>query len=423
MPIKKRTSFNLCEWLIVIMAIIIITPLLNARIPTVVTSAIFGIWLIAALFQDGARISLSHYQKHIIISSLSFLFLILLYKFSGYSSAAIGNCYQQIMFFGAFFEYIYIEVHSDIEIRKKIFWVIWIVSVVNIIDNVRLGIIYPNASVNAVNLDWYPYLRNTNVGTTIFNTYVLIFFDICLLLFFTVKSNRERILFILSSAISAYYLVFFGLRATTVILLIISAIGITVTRNSKIITKNGVIRIVILVILGTIAVFCYDKIIMLILRILPDNRLASRLSDLTRLSEGIDEHSFSGRLTLMIESFRTFGSSVKNILFGIGDHRSAGGYAGFLATGIGGHSELIDSLARFGMIGFSLIIWVLSSYRKYLKEIFKGTKCFQQIHVIFYSIVLCMLIKSFFYSSLGVVVFLFIPLAYSIFAEEESVYL
>lgn len=417
---RKKNQLNIIELLILILAVISITPILSARIPTIISAVIFGLLMVLIMWHEKGRIAFAHSQSTMIISASLFVILILFYKIIGYSSAQIGNSFQQILFFSGIFEAAYISKNCTVENKKKLFWAIWIVSVFNILDNIRLGIIYPNASVYAANLDLFPYLRNTNVGSTVFNTYVLIFYDINMLLFLTIKERKKKCLFGIASLASFVFLTFYGLRASIVVLMALSTVALIITRDSQKNSRKGLISAIVLLLIGLFIIVFYDKLLAVITSLLPDSRLSTRLAELAKFSlQDLGEDSFSGRFALVKESIQTFTSSIRSFLFGIGDHRSAGGYSGFISSGIGGHSELIDALARFGLLGFSLIILPFSSYRKHLEYTFTGKRCYQQILIIYYVVITCMLVKSYFFPSVGVVTFILLPMTYSIINEEN----
>ena len=72
---------------------------------------------------------------------------------------------------------------------------------------------------------------------------------------------------------------------------------------------------------------------------------------------------------------------------GIGDQTLSFG-GDLIKSGIGGHSEFIDVLARYGLIG-ALIYWkIMSSLFKWFKNLTGGRKVFKYVNIIFFVIIM-----------------------------------
>ena len=151
-----------------------------------------------------------------------------------------------------------------------------------------------------------------------------------------------------------------------------------------------------------------DIIIRYILYLSPSSRLSSRLVTLINFdSDYGSTSSISARENLWMISLKTWFSNVSSFLFGIGDHYTTDSPE---KTGIGQHSELIDSFARYGVIGMLLIYYILKNSFKYINTIFE--KKYQlQIYTVFIIYIMCGFTKKIFITNIACVIFIFLPLA------------
>ena len=154
----------------------------------------------------------------------------------------------------------------------------------------------------------------------------------------------------------------------------------------------------------------------------PNERLANRMYDMQRTyNEGISDDSFSGRFGLEILSLRTWLQNPLTFLFGIGDHRvSDFGIQGFFMTGIGGHSEIIDSLARFGVVGFSIMATLFYRMSTFLVSLFDNPNVKKQVRIIIVIFILAALTKAVLFLIIGIVFFILFPLSSLIINKQNK---
>jgi O-antigen ligase len=132
----------------------------------------------------------------------------------------------------------------------------------------------------------------------------------------------------------------------------------------------------------------------------------------------IDEYLI--RIDLAKLSLETFRSSP---LFGVGKHfanQQMFGLNAVYSIGIGSHSELIDHLAVYGMIGLLSYIFIFRKYfvilsGKCTTEINKGLYKIILVFVIFYSF-----LNNSFSMGVGILMFIMLPFVIDIVEERNK---
>lgn len=402
----------LISMLIIILGAVLCTPYLSSAVST--TYVLMLCLLITVLIVINVTIyrNIEYTRFKSLLALVLFFGQILSYQIFGYSTAAIGNTFNQIAALFWIIVFYFVFDYYSIEEKRKITNVFTIIILINILYNVVINILIPGASSKVLRLDWYPNLANKNIGGTRFSTLCLFFFITCLLIFVNSKDKRQRRKYLIFAIISAFYIVFCGMRMTVIILSILVTVLIYLTKDIN--RRN--IPIVIILILLTITIIVFsEQILSGLVALLPSGRISDRVIDiLSSMKVGIDDDSFSGRFGLTKTSISTFTGSIRNFLIGIGDHRVFGeGLSGYYGTGIGGHSEFFDTLARFGILGGLLLYCSLKNYFSILKRtIASKTPNYRKgLNAAILVLVLCMVFKAVFYPEVGFVLFLYLPLS------------
>ncbi len=412
---KERCS-NIYVVLILAYCIIFLTPYLSSYISRIIQISIMLAWVCLVVLKVFTR---SIEKSHLLIVGLIsiWVFIIIFYKLLGVSSSEWGNYFMQMAYFLPVIMFLFAKKYMSIKQKKTILMGILLVAMFNIVDNIRLNIIYPGASEKVINLNWYPELKGLNIGNTQFNTMALLLFDAVFILFLNVKqkiSKTSKILLVVSLIAIAYYIVACGMRGSIVLFLIASVILIyysyKLDRNKEYVAKGFIVLGV-----GLFVICLFAQPILEFLADISEERLAIRFRDLSSFfNEGGTEDSFSGRLELIKLSLETFTTDVKSILFGVGDHRlesvSGSGTGGFYASGIGGHSEFIDTLARYGLLGAVFTILIMRNSYKTAVIIEKKNNCKIQWFVLFLIFLCCGFTKAIYFPNIGIIMFLLIPL-------------
>ena len=107
-------------------------------------------------------------------------------------------------------------------------------------------------------------------------------------------------------------------------------------------------------------------------------------------------------------------------MFGIGDHRAnyeAGVSA--LSTGIGQHSDLIDSFARYGLLGVFLLGSIFMKGYKLIKS-FYGKYYRVQLFVIYTLFIFFGCTKGLFQPDIAIIMFILLPMLSTVLNNETD---
>lgn len=380
-------------------------------LPEVVGKAIQMATVIILLFMALSVLPNTGNISKIKKSVFLFSFLVLSYKIIGYSSSGWGVMVMQISFFAAIFATIFcVEIMGTKHIIILYYVLVGMVSIA-LLQDVVLNRTY-NYEMLFSNFNELEEM-GSNIGWTSFSTMTLFLYCICLLILLNNPKKSVKIFHAVIAALSLYYCIFCSMRGTVVLLLVLATALLLYVKYSR---KNFFFRIlgvVVIVLLVGVWLFIPDAIFDVLIEYSPNERLAQRAIDMQKTYEvGLSESSFSGRMGLEIMSIRSWLRSPLTFLFGIGDHRiSDFGVQGFVITGIGGHSELIDSLARFGLVGFSIISVALYYISIYIINLFDDMMVRKEVRIIVVIFVLAALTKAVLFSIIGIVFLLLFPLS------------
>lgn len=222
--------------------------------------------------------------------------------------------------------------------------------------------------------------------------YLLIGVQIMFLL--TIKKMGWHLFSILLIIPIAYYMLFQNTRGIAILLLFVELIGFIVAyyepRNQR---NRGIFYFTMTILLVLVLFFVFIPIMNWAIENVQSERLAKRLEDLLDLrlaggnSNKIAEGSLAARLELAQTSLNTFLANPINMLMGIGDHTLSFG-GDLRKSGIGSHSEFIDVLARYGLIG-ALIYWkIMTSLFKWFKKLTGEREVFKYVNIIFFVIIM-----------------------------------
>lgn len=392
--------------MLLVPAIIYGTPILSSK-PIV---SLFAIFLyVMYIISQWMYISTGKNSK-IVMNTAIFLFLIVSYRFIGISDAGWS---RYILKFGFFLPVLIMltlpDRLSDSSI-KRLWWLISIATVANILYNIYLGILYPSINTEEVQemMD-EDVLSNLNLGRSPYYTYSMFFLGVCFFVFLNCKQKIERIFMMICSIVAAVYILWFCFKASVVVFTLLLAAMIyfasKTKKPSKFVVVGGIIGAVALLLVTQLS----DELVRAVISISPDERLTGRLVTLidSQNSEAYDA-TLKGREDLALLSVQTWLSSPINFLFGIGDHFVVGQSA--ISTGIGQHAELLDGLAQYGIVGMAFFAVLYINSIRYVCSKFKREKHLQ-IMVIFFVHILCGFAKSIFLPGIGLALFILLPLS------------
>lgn len=235
--------------------------------------------------------------------------------------------------------------------RRRLHFLLFAVSIVEIVNEIVLLI----ASTALINTNAGVEVAITQYGT------MLIFYA-AISLVWVLKEKSIWVLLINSIGIflSFYINAFILQRATNVIIFVMAVILIFVFQGKKDVGRRGFIFtcVAFFVVLFSLGTGVFEALMTAVIDAVDSPRIADRFEAiLVFLRTGNIEEAggFSGRYDLIAQSFSTWLSSPVSFLFGVGDHR-------FDNTLVGNHSDIIDSLARYGLFGSALLFGILVSH-------------------------------------------------------------
>lgn len=333
--------------------------------------------------------------------------MIFLYRLLNISTASWGNYLFQILFFIVIVASILCLEKMPVKWNIYLYFIVLALIATTVYKDIIIG-----QSVASENL---LLLREegSRAQRTAFSTMMLFVFCTCWLVFFNTNNRFIRWFHFAFALLSLYYIVFVGMRASVVIWTLMAFSLIVFEKYSNKSKIGRYLGVFIIVLLCFILIFDITPILQLLVRLSPSDRLSVRFESLIyTFNNGIEEDSFSGRMKLETISLQSWTSSFGSFLFGIGDHRLEGyGYQGFIMSGVGGHSELIDSLARYGIIGFSIIALLIYNIFQYIQNLFSERALRKQVSTILIIAIFTMLTKAMFLPEIGLALFFLLPLS------------
>ncbi len=351
--------------------------------------------------------------KALAMSTLFYLLLIYVYKLIGYSSAAWGNYMNQTVFFITVL--LMLLIPRKLSNKQKI-WTCILMAVImgfNIYDNIRLSILYPSINTSRIYLD-EDFLSSINAGGSSFYTFSLFFFISCFFVFLNSKTKKTKYISLAFAVLTAMYIGWFCFKASVVLYFFLSVIMLVYAKH----TRNSTLFIIVMLFTVfssyVILTFFSDEIIDFIISNSPNERLTARFVTLIDAdAQEANTFTVTGRTNLYMLSINTWLDNLGNFLFGIGDHRAQ---FHAVTTGIGQHSDFLDTLARYGLLGFLFLVFFLKNILKFFRSLFAPEQ-WLQVTCVFIIFVFCGITKGVFYPPIGCALFLLFPLCSTIVKE------
>lgn len=352
------------------------------------------------------------YASRIFPYFIGFFLLLLLYYIIGYSSSTIGRaCFPLPKFLFSVFITMYCCENMNVKEMKGIVAAIVIIAFVNVLYNAIFCTQYPYASTEAVtDFDF----RSLNVGGTKFSHFSLSFFILSFCGVLEAKHRLLRIVFLLLTLLSAYYVIQCGQRMTIILFLFMVTILLVI---SKITTRR--IMVLVLTIIATVVVLGHSDFVLEKMYSLTDSeRVMQRLNSLSETSiYGVDNDSFSGRIYYYKMSLETLFGGLGNFFFGVGYHEAE--LENKFLIGIGGHSQILDILAMYGIVGGVLVYMILRYTYNYLSYLINNEHYRRQFSIIFIIFISLSLLKYTFDDHNSLLLFFALPLLYKIFDNPQ----
>lgn len=413
--IKKQNLLHLV--ISCLLVVITITPMFSARVPMIVIMILDLVWVGIAIIQNHYRVLM----RPSTVLSLILLVLVFLYKVIGVSSAEWGNYAIQLYFYSAIWMMVYIKNEYSSEEKHKLARICYIAFLLNIFSNIymfyMLGRYTSWSFVGASKQE--EYVRLYNLGATSFVSSVTLFSGISFSLFVNSKGQKGRMLYGIGAGLSLFYIIICSGRATALIQLILMFVLFFLYRNQR---TSNIVPLLVMV-LAAFAFMFRIEIVNAIAHIIPNQRVAVRINAIAQFLSGDDvEGGYFSRIQIIALDFKTWLNDIGSFLFGIGDHRYQAGHLSEIYTiGISGHSDYFDFLAKYGIIGFTLLNMLFMSLFKFFKNTRTVlTKFSRYILIVLVCFFVRSIVGSIFSMDIASTMFIFVPTSIFILRRETS---
>ena len=352
--VTSRTSniFNLIMTIVIIA--VAITPMLNRIFSEIMNVILFAVWVITIVM---ANVKINK-GKDIIFSWIGVLLYQLIMIIIGHSFASPNVIIARTPNYMIPAMMVLIISNYNKKELKVLINAIFIIVALNLLSNIFIGFVHPEY-FEVINLaDEGSEEFKSNVGSTTFVTVCLFFIPIML---FTARYHKAKVpMMVLLFLASCYFIVILNARGVAVILLVLMIFGLLWSkRNHDILSVKSLLKLVpIILIIG--------YFIIPVLTFLAESfselegmagKMAVKFSDISDLVsaggniEALGDHSFYKRIILWMTSWDSFTQSLSSFIWGIGENTHESDYYSLIKSGVGGHSEILDLLAMYGIIG------------------------------------------------------------------------
>lgn len=396
---KSRNIF-FCIML-VLTAIIVFTPILIIASLYIPLTVVF-----IAMVLGNKSIRCSPSKARLMLYTLLYICLCFFYKVLGISGISPGRLLFHLFFFVCIL--VMLLQPSVISTRQNLvlFYVLAIILLLNILENIRLCIVYPEVYL-LVNRARDSEVKGINVGGAHFYDQVLFFYSICLFGFVNCKEKMLKYFMMLCIIISLVFIFGFCLKASVLVLAAVYTYLFYFSRKARslpqFIFKSVIPAMVTFLIVSSFSDFILEQLS----NLFSDSRIVSRLavlidSDSVEATSGNNTMNARGNLWML--SINTWTENVLNFIFGIGDQRVDWDTQTARSVGIGQHSDFFDSFARYGMVGMVLLFSIHLLSFKFLMYNF-GAKYRIQLFTIFLLFMMQCVTKTAFDPGLGFLLF------------------
>lgn len=268
-------------------------------------------------------------------------------KIIGYSTASIGNYGIQMMFFFPLFVYEFYkrEVPTD-DLRKLMYFGLFVLTI-NMLYNLIFLILNPGANIELNFSDTY---AGMNLGNSEFTFVVMLM--LIIFLYYSINGKPTLLPIVI---IGIIYLVVSS-KTTSFLLFVVIGSCVVIDRFTKNINKTQ--KVILLSIVVILALFLYRFGLTVLTSFIKNEYLLARIN---ALIAGDSTSTYLSRIELAKLSFNTF---LKNPFIGIGFVKADFAKVSYISTGVGHHSEFIDHLARYGLVGAVFYICIFGQFIK-----------------------------------------------------------
>lgn len=354
------------------------------------------------------------------VLGLLFVILCLLYKIIGVSSADLAYCIvEPFVYFAPIIALGIIDNCDNDRYLRFLFHSISITIAINIFDSIRIC-----HEIGLMNLAYQQLAgvleeqgeSGLNLGGTLFVNMIVFYANLMFIAFLRSKNIIEKLIFLIYLVVSTYFILFCSMKASAIFLLLASLLLQYIASKSK--RNFGKILLLTVFFVGFIFLF-RDFIINLLVLIIDNDRITERLMVFTSTESVSDSNTLMNREDLWLVSLESWLRNPITFIFGIGDHNWEE-FSSTAASGVGNHSDLFDVLARYGLIGGTILYSSIKVYYDYLKKKF-GTYFKWEIISFFIILIAMGLTKKFMGGEQAIAIFILLPLCLKYFSRESSI--
>ncbi|MBQ7252762.1 MAG: hypothetical protein IJS32_09215 [Kiritimatiellae bacterium] len=398
------------------------TPYLTRNLHPAILGALMGLFVVKSVLGPKAT---NLFAVDSLIPVSLYVLLELFYKVLGISSAGLGYYFATYKFL---FLFLAMSCIGPVLSRSQQTG-LCVLSVagllVNMLDNIRIWLqVGPAAYVVYFMRDG----ETTNTADTAFATAVMLLMGAMFLVSRHADGTRLKALAWGIVAFCAYVLAFVMQRGTTFFLgfAMLLALGFSSGLSSVRNSLKIVFGLLLLALLGWLLWGGgLESFLAWLATLLEGQRLQSRVLHMLGLLQSGSMESTGGslafRYNLMLASLETFTGSPGAFVLGVGDHRLPFNGADLP---VGNHSQLIDTFARYGIVGGACFVWLLAHLRKGMcrnSRLPPGSPLRTQMAVLFVFFLLRTLLGTTLIGSVATQLFVTIPLTVSLLARGTGV--
>lgn len=393
-----------------LLIVILNTPILSRNLPNI---ALIGLMILFILLNIKKFLTLKKGVLKILGLVLVYLIYIAVYKACGISSADFYYFFNEVQFLFMVVTMTIITGRLSSAQAKFIVSLVLATTLFNMASNYLLYLRYGNGYLLLYQTQKYSF----NVYSTQNTTAIMFFVAIMFTYYLHAKTSKKKTMSIVIAIIGFIFSCVVTQRMTAILLCIIMVILIrnfNVQRNAK-----QMISSLLLILLLVLFYFYYKPILNFLADFASSDRIRRRINQIINLLDTQDFNESGGslgaRYSLLSTSFSTWRSSIKSILWGVGDHRSTN-------TIIGNHGQLVDILARYGIICWGVTITFLFRAFSHMKSslIALNHQIIKQVNVICLIFLIRGVMGTIFEASIGIQIFIFMPAMLQLINEEEE---
>ena len=361
------------------------------------------------------RVNLKRDSLLFVLATLFYLAIAILYKLVGISSAGYGHDVHTVLFYVFFLAMFFV---IDMNRGQKVFtlWILtlsmFVTIITNIIDYRRFGSAFFNIYRNE------SLLNTTNIVPTQYSGGLMLMAGILLIAILHDTHFLRKCVWLILFVITNLFNVLVMQRMITLILLV-AMFALIILFNAK---QKALMSVFVLLGAGFLIVVLlnYEIVVSYIAQLVGDGRIATKLNQIIKYLNSGDIQEAGGSLTarynLYFTSISTWTQSTRSFLFGIGDHISSN-------SRIGNHSQFLDVLGQYGIVGaVPLYYSVYRTLKSLMQElpVAKKSPLFYQCLVVCVIFVVRGFLGNVLFEYFAVRLFVFFPIVISLICEKET---